>query len=174
MIGIRRDSTPDLNEVFYKGVPPYTQDIQLSSPMNSSPYFMDSSDLRNCFKDDPWRLSLLSNLDSLLDSLAHQGVFVPSFLIGGGFVRRIRDGSKPRDIDGLALYKSDQPSSKIAEVLSKTVRKAKRSNIDMRFCPLDANPKIMAKSLVFYSILFSISTEGMEIKNGLIMYNRDT
>lgn len=170
MIGIRQDVTPDLRDVFAKGVPAYLQAVDLSSPTNSSPYRMTAADLRSAFKDDPWRLELLANVDLLIGSLANKGISVSGFLIGGGFVRRIRDGSKPNDIDGLALYTVTNPSSDVATTLAAAVRDAKKLHIDMRFCPMDANPLITAKSLIFYSVLFSKSEGSMEIENGLILY----
>jgi len=134
---------------------------------------MTAADLRSVFKDDPWRLQLLANVDLLLDRLSSKGISVSAFLIGGGFVRRLRDGSKPNDIDGLALYTVAHPSSDVAIALAAAVRDAKKLHIDMRFCPMDANPLIMAKSLVFYSVLFSKSEGNMEIENGLILYERE-
>src|SRR5262245_25184023 len=119
MIGIRRDAAPDLNDIFAKAVPAYPQAVELSSPTNSSPYRMTAKDLSDAFKDDRWRIRLLANVDSVLDGLAEWGVSVPGFLIGGGFVRRIKDGSRPRDIDGVALYKATSPSSEIVTGLAR-------------------------------------------------------
>ena len=173
MIGIRKDTDPDLREVFAKGFPAYPQAVDLSSPTNSSPYRMTAADLREAFQDDPWRLHLLANVDTVLDELASRGVNIPGFLIGGGFVRRLKDGTRPRDIDSVAFYKAEGVSpDEVAPALSGAARAAKSLQIDMRFCPLDANPILMMKSLIFYSVLFRKSEGRMEIENGLILYDR--
>lgn len=133
---------------------------------------MTKDGLLSALKNDAWRLRLLENVDTILDELEEFGVVVPAFLIGGGFVRRLKDGTKPNDIDGLALYRIEGNVSDAIRALSAAVPRAKSKRIDMRLCPLDTDPIVMMKTAIFYSILFSKSEGKMEIENGLILYDR--
>lgn len=173
MIGIRRDAKPELQDVFAKSFPAYAQEERLCSPTNSSPYRMIRADFDEVFKDDPWRLRLLRNIDDVLEPLRHHGIVVPVFLIGGGFVRRLRDGSRPSDIDGLAFYRMERPSPEAVKALGTAIFTAKKLHIDMRLCPLDADPIVTMKTAIFYSVLFSKVEGGMTIENGLILYDRE-
>ena len=172
MIKIRKDIEPNLHDVFAKSVPAYSQPVDLCSPTNSSPYRMTKEDLASVLKNDPWRLRLLDNVNTILDELEGYGVGVPAFLIGGGFVRRLKNGTKPNDIDGLALYRIDGNVPNAIRALAAAVSKAKRLHIDMRLCPIDIDPITMMKTTIFYSVLFSKAEGRMEIENGLILYDR--
>lgn len=172
MPNTRKDIEPCLQDIFANAVPAYPKPVDLCSPINSSPYRMDKEDLLSAFETDPWRRNLLGNLDAILDDLKGYGVVVPAFLIGGGFVRRLKDGSRPDDIDGLAFYRIKGAGSEAIKALGAAIPKAKGLNIDLRFCPLDTDPIVMMKVAIFYSILFSKVEGQMKIENGLILYDR--
>jgi len=173
MIRFRNDVKPALAEIFAKGVPAFPVDVDLCSPTNSSPYTMNRADLSEAFKEDTWRLQLLQNVDDVLEQLAVHGIAVPAFLIGGGFVRRLKDGSRPSDIDGVAFYRMESATTEAMAALKESIFAAKNLQIDMRICPLDANPIVAMKAAIFYSVLFSKARGGTTIENGLILYDRE-
>lgn len=163
-----------IKDVISAGVPPFTESGDFSSPANSSPYCASRTELFEVFKDDPWRLTLLESADTILNDLEVQGISIPAFLIGGGFVRRLKGRTRPTDIDGLAFYTASNLDSKIvAELLHKSKLKAKLNSIDLRYCPLDSNPLIIIKSSIFYSSIFSKRKNRSHSENGLILYNRN-
>ncbi|MDC7693457.1 hypothetical protein PQU94_04075 [Asticcacaulis sp. DXS10W] len=163
----------DLPALLRKGFPPYIEAERASSPMNSSPYRISRSDLFGAFCDDTVRIFLLETFEKFAGRLEADGFDIPGALIGGGFVRRLGTQTQPKDIDALVFYrvKEGAPEDAINQLVSRN-REARELRLDIRFCPLDADPFTMIKSVSFFSVLYSKKEGDLTIRNGLILYDR--
>lgn len=153
------------------GFPTYVASEAESFPGNSSPYVFGRDDLFRQFADDAVRMGLLKRLERFLGEMEVHGIRTEAVLIGGGFVRRIP--APPSDLDGLALYRltPEAPTSAI-QALSGARRQARRMGLDLRFCPADADTVTMTRSIAFFATLYAKAAGSLELRNGLLLYDR--
>jgi len=168
------NSCPSLPRLRELGFPTYCSSESDSHPANSSPYVLDGGSLRKCFSGDVLRLKFIDSLDRLLSRLHGSPQTFPAVLIGGGFIRRLNEGGEPKDLDALVFYQCTgelTPESLVSR-LTRATPAARRLGLDLRFCPLDADPILLIKSVAFFSTLYSKNKNVLDVSNGLVLYKR--
>lgn len=135
---------------------------------------LDGVGLRECFSEDVLRLNFIESLDGLLSKLHSSPQTFPAVLIGGGFIRRLNEGGEPNDLDALVFYQclGELTPEALVSRLTRVTPAARKLGLDLRFCPLDADPIMLIKSVAFFSTLYSKHKNILDVANGLILYKR--
>lgn len=152
-------TTPSLRDVLEghyraardRGLPTFGDNIRQSTPLNAAPYVLGSERFRSDFGTSPRRVALLAQLDLLLEEVRGEAL-VPLFLLtGGSFVDNANP--EPGDMDGAIFYTAGMPPAPGA--LSAIQRRGIEKGLDVRLIPFDTNPLLVAKTLGFFSLLYS-------------------
>ncbi len=87
-------------------------------------------------------------------------------LVGGSFIRQ----GSPSDMDGLLVYSihRDAPTG-TEQSLARMFDAARRSKVDIRFCPADVHPMVLVKRVIFFSNLFGYDRATDRLVHGTVM-----
>lgn len=147
--------------------PPFLTPERQSTPLNASPYLTTLESLRSGVAL-PTRAKLVRKLIAQLDALYTVGIDALFVLIGGS---AIGPKPSPSDMDCVIFYELAEGAAapRFEIKLLQIQREAKSAGLDLRFMPADGDPLILARTLLFYGMLYSKSEGSLLIERGLVL-----
>jgi len=150
------------------GFPPFMAAFQQETPLNSGPYIFDLSAFRTAFGTSPIRQTILADAQAALEVLRSEGMIWHLLLVGGSFIRQ---GDAPSDLDALVVY-SLAPTD--AETIARAIHGVRDGlrrypRVDFKFCPVDVDPIILVKRLLFFSNVFGYDKQSHTLSRGSAM-----
>ena len=146
LLGAHYQAARDGNLPYFPG------GVRASTPLNAAPFLIDLARFRQDFGTGAVRSTLLGNLDMLLDALRAQTLTPLFLLVGGSFADVTRD---PKDMDVVLYYASGEA---LPDGALKTLQKqAMKNGVDVRLMPYDSAPSFVAKTIGFFTLLYSQS-----------------
>lgn len=136
-----------------------------STPINSSPYMVALSDVRNG-KVLKRRDRLMTIFLRCVDTLSARGIEPVAALLGGSAI-----GPKPNpsDLDCVLFYRADRDSIRDFSWMASFERASKSDGLDVRLVPLDGDPVLLIKIASFFSTLYVKNAGEDRIVRGLVL-----
>lgn len=141
-------------EALYKKVFPHG--IGASNPINSTPFEVSLSDFAFAYGSKSQRRKAL--FEDLLDCIEWHlgmGCHIEFMLIGGSYVS---DKTAPRDVDGIFFYRLEDGVS--LSPSHREIQLRKWQTLDVRHCPIDSDPFIICRLSSYFTLLYSVNTNG--------------
>ncbi|KTF69091.1 DUF6932 family protein [Sphingomonas sp. HT-1] len=150
------------------GFPPFAAAFQNETPLNSGPYIFDLAAFGATFGTSAHRIAILADAQAALDALRSEGMGWHLLLVGGSF---IREGESPSDLDALVVYSLASTDVADVERAIHAIRSHLRrfSKVDFKFCPVDVEPIILVKRLLFFSNVFGYDKDLHTLSRGSVM-----
>jgi hypothetical protein len=148
-----------------RAYPPFAAPFGSETPLNSAPYIFSMPQLHSTFGTSTRRSMILAEVEAALEALRAEGMIWHLLLVGGSFIRQ---GSEPSDLDALVAYSLDSTG------VERTIRGVRaRLNgyplVDFKFCPIDTDPIVLVKRLLFFANLFSYDKQSHGLSLGCVM-----
>jgi hypothetical protein len=140
------------------GLPVFRGPIEQATPLDASPYVVEFSEFMKDFGYSPFRSELLQSLIGGLASMVPVGAVPHLAMIGGSFVDL--DLPEPRDLDGAIFYARSQTCPLNASRLRILQQDLLERRIDIRFMPIDHSLAFLAKTIGFFTLLYTQQREG--------------
>lgn len=150
------------------GHPPFTAEFEGETPRNSGPPIYHPAGFRSTFGTDARRRRIIAASQSALDALTRHGLVWHFVLVGGSF---IRPAGHPAGLDGLIVHSLGTDDIAATDRIVRGIPALMRryADIDFRFCPVDIDPVVLIKRLLFFADLFGFDKETENPWRGSVM-----
>lgn len=150
-----------------KSYPIFPYGIQKSTPLNSAPYVIDWSRFIEIFGKQGLRSRQADYLSESIKELNIHGIDIYFILVGGSFTNI--NNKSPRDMDCIMFYRINIAEEECVSLLQDTQKRLKERTVDARLIPGDSDPIIFAKSISFFTLLFSQYKDNKDSRSLLLV-----